>query len=546
MCHLYIEGAPDPDLVHVGAFGESCRGQHHPAPCDHIHKDSGACTFFVLGEKTDVDTVLTPAQLLARDQTRQEEMNKMSQEIVALKTRELDVDRMSKEMAEMRVMMNGLRNPPAPGGTLAESPQSDGHGLAQQASGGQGAASLLNDVQAHIDKNRVLPATTHSAGGYEGPTMPDLRKDPDLDRIAMRVLAALEDRIPQIKVNLDQTPISQHNPVSMQSAANSLQQQPRQHLSTQTRVTSALGQGPRSSLLYSNPSTLLAGQNTGHHPAYEALRGLGSDDSHPHVGAQSGGGVLLSDEEFLDASAIMQLCTVSNRRQLRPHEFARMGRFSYASKINDKNITIPLYVMGYLQHVVALLRGVVPVQSDTEVVDRIINLMTIMEITANNSTLEDFKCPGWQIGLEYGSRIFHDIEYGRLKWENLSEGLQPHTFLYAKDTVEQQAKVSRGSGGGGQPRGRGRGRGGGGRGRGGSSSDDRPEGGKVCQSYNGFWTGQGCAYEYSNNRKCGYEHFCSNCFEKSGTKEKHKAYYCTPDANSSGAATAAKPAVTSG
>ena len=85
----------------------------------------------------------------------------------------------------------------------------------------------------------------------------------------------------------------------------------------------------------------------------------------------------VSDEVFLDASAIMQLCTVSNRRQLRPHEFARMGRFSYASKINDKNITIPLYVMGYLQHVIALFRGVVFVQSDTEVVDRIINLMTI-------------------------------------------------------------------------------------------------------------------------------------------------------------------------
>ena len=57
------------------------------------------------------------------------------------------------------------------------------------------------------------------------------------------------------------------------------------------------------------------------------------------------------------------------------------------------------------------LRGIVPAQSNTEVVDRLINLMTIMEITANNSTLEDFKSPGWSIGLEYAGRIFHDIEY---------------------------------------------------------------------------------------------------------------------------------------
>ena len=67
------------------------------------------------------------------------------------------------------------------------------------------------------------------------------------------------------------------------------------------------------------------------HPAYEALKRMGvSDDdgSVPHGAQRGGGGVLLSDEEVLDASAIMQLCTVSNRRQLRPHEFAKMGRFS--------------------------------------------------------------------------------------------------------------------------------------------------------------------------------------------------------------------------
>ena len=177
-----------------------------------------------------------------------------------------------------------------------------------------------------------------------------------------------------------------------------------------------------------------------------------------HDAQRGGGGVLLSDEEVLDASAIMQLCTVSNRRQLRPHEFAKMGRFSYANKITDKNITIPLYVMGYLQHVVALLKGVVPVQSNTEVVDRLVNLMTIMEITANSSTLDDFKCPGWQIGLEYAGRLFHDLEYGRLKWENLADGLQPHTFLYAKDTVEQQNR-SNFRGGAGLDGGRGGGRG---------------------------------------------------------------------------------------
>ena len=208
--------------------------------------------------------------------------------------------------------------------------------------------------------------------------------------------------------------------------------------------------------------------------------------------------------------------------------------------------------MGYLQYVVAMLKGVAPQQSASEVLDRLSNLMTIMEITANNSTLDDFKSPGWSIGLEYAGRIFHDIEYGRVKWEDLSEGLQAHTFLYAKDTVEMQQKKDNRSND--TPKGKGGARGGKGGGRGGRGGDrsDSVQGGtKVCQSYNGFWTGSGCAYEHNNNRKCGYEHYCSACFEKSGSKENHKAYYCKSDGSSTDASKgsgseASKPTVTSG
>ena len=53
---------------------------------------------------------------------------------------------------------------------------------------------------------------------------------------------------------------------------------------------------------------------------------------------------------------------------------------------------------------------------------------------------------------------------------------------------------------------------------------------RKSMSYNRFWKGSGCAYQYSNDRKCGYEHYCSSCFKKSGVKEKHKAYYCDPAA----------------
>ena len=62
---------------------------------------------------------------------------------------------------------------------------------------------------------------------------------------------------------------------------------------------------------------------------------------------------------------------------------------------------------------------------------------------------------------------------GRVKWEDLSEGLQPNTFLYAKDTVEmKQGKGGRGNRGDQQVvRGGGGGRGRGAAGRGGGRSD---------------------------------------------------------------------------
>ena len=43
-CHLYISGAPSPDLEHVGKYGPDCDSAHHPEPCEYVHRDTGACT----------------------------------------------------------------------------------------------------------------------------------------------------------------------------------------------------------------------------------------------------------------------------------------------------------------------------------------------------------------------------------------------------------------------------------------------------------------------------------------------------------------------
>ena len=567
LCHLFIEGAPTPDLVHVGQFGPSCVApHHHPDPCDYQTREGIPCNQFGnldSNESGDVlEGKLTPAQLQARDKTRQLELDKMAAEMVSLRKQQVDMDKISSEMYEMKQLLMSLRPSPQQGSTLASSTSQEVSQSSpvvsavvsvqdQQLLGAVGGSvqpsSLHQDVASHIQNNTIPPASTQPRGIYTGPTMTELRKDDTLNLVTQQVLAVLEMRIPQIRETFATPHLAATTPHASLVTSSFHMSTP---MTTATTVTSAFTSRPVASTIpFSSPSQDLGAD----HPAYQAL--LSGHTLPVQPGSASARrpqlpGERPHSEDFMDAASIMQLCTVSNRRELRPHEFVRLGRFSYASKITDKNITVPLFVMGYLQYVVAILKGVAPRQSETEIVDRLNNLMTVMEITSNNSTLEDFKSPGWSIGLEYASRIFHDIEYGRLKWEDLSEGLQAHTFLYAKDTVEMQGKLGKGRGAvSDQPRGRGGGRGRGGKGRGGvgDKSDGYQEGIKVCQSYNGFWTGNVCAYEYTNNRKCSYEHYCSTCFDKSGTKENHKAYYCQVDGKSATSGSgAAKPAVTSG
>ena len=172
---------------------------------------------------------------------------------------------------------------------------------------------------------------------------------------------------------------------------------------------------------------------------------------------------------------------------------------------------------------------------------RLINLMNICEITSNNSTLNDFDHPAWQLGRGYGDRVLNDIQQGLRSWPDMPNHILPDVFLHVKDMVDTQTRKKDDS----NTRGGGRGkRGGGGQSR--SSSDkqgsskvsDKP---LVCTSYNDFFSGSGCAYEFNNQRKCTYEHYCSKCFAADGTKIAHKGRFC-----GGAAATTSTPVTTSG
>ena len=111
--------------------------------------------------------------------------------------------------------------------------------------------------------------------------------------------------------------------------------------------------------------------------------------------------------------------------------------------------------------------------------------MNICEITSNNSTLNDFDNPAWQLGKGYGDRVFNDIQQGLRSWSDMPNHILPDVFLHVKDMVDIQARKRDDT----NPRGgRGRGKKVGGQSR---STSDRPAGAQggdktlVCTSYNG-------------------------------------------------------------
>ena len=129
----------------------------------------------------------------------------MASEIVNLRKNQVDMDKMAADMVEMKQLMMSLRPSPQPGVSLGDiQPEVSNSGPVSslqdlglhQAAGG---LSIQEDVAQHIQKNTVPPTNIQTRGEYTGPTIADLRKDENVSLITQQVLAALEQRIPQIR-----------------------------------------------------------------------------------------------------------------------------------------------------------------------------------------------------------------------------------------------------------------------------------------------------------------------------------------------------------
>ena len=503
-CHRYKKDPPSSDVGHEGSQGESkCKLDHHPPPCDYLDEDGAHCTAHTSG---DDDSAALGQEAAAKAMEMEEKFTAQTKEMIQLKA----------EMSELRQMMGSLRMPATPGASLAATASLTAGAAtypttslvaprvsllqSQTTAAVTGQGALLSEAQNLIQLNDRGGVAGNNLQGYNGPTMKDLQHDQSISEEVQRQLSILIANTPALQ-----------KVVAGQSATPSIPVQ-----IPQSKFSRNLGgqiPGAQS----------LGAQGLGtNHIAFQAIQsGAGLD-----VAGAVGAGQPREDLNLLDMDSMLGLTV--REKQYRPHEFASRGNFFYAKSINDRNITLPLYVYGYLKHCVILLSGLVPV-AEGEVMARLVNLMNIMEITSNNSTLNDFEHPAWQLGKGYGDRLFNDIQQGHRNWLDLPNNILPDVFLHVKDMVDMQTRRKDVN----QPRGRGRGKGkGSGQER---SISDKSGGDKplVCSTYNDFFTGSGCAYEHNNQRKCSYEHYCSKCFASTGNKVGHKGRFCTD--SSSGA-----------
>ena len=196
-------------------------------------------------------------------------------------------------------------------------------------------------------------------------------------------------------------------------------------------------------------------------------------------------------------------------KQLRCHEFASTGQFSYRHQLKQDNINAVSFAFGAFKHLEACKSGLISV-SESEFLARIRHLKNVFEIACLSSKLDSFTETSWLVAREYDTRVISEIESGSKSWESLSIGIEPDSIYCAKETVDIRLKAKK------------------------KDPKDPPRGvktdkkeKKLCTTYNTHKSSDGCYWEHLNKGEtCIYDHYCSWCKQNRGVAEKHKLYSC--------------------
>ena len=247
--------------------------------------------------------------------------------------------------------------------------------------------------------------------------------------------------------------------------------------------------------------------------------GLRNEIPAPASNPLSGMGAALgyrNDSPAQVISSVDQLYAATVKcKQLKAFEFAAtQSQFPYKSSLNQNNINAVAFAYGSFKHLEAIMTGLIPGVSETELIARVRHLKNVYEVCCLSSNLSTFAEPSWQVAREYDARIMSDIESGGKTWEGLSNGLETDAIYVAKEIcelknkkrakTEKTDKVDVKSDK--------------------SKKDPKSNG---CTTYNTHRASDGCYWEHLNKgEKCVYDHFCSWCKTNRNLVEQHKSLTC--------------------
>ena len=209
--------------------------------------------------------------------------------------------------------------------------------------------------------------------------------------------------------------------------------------------------------------------------------------------------------------------TIKNK-QLRAFEFAASSMFPYKSQLTQNNCNAVVFAYGSLKHLEAIVSGLIPGVSETELLARIRHLKNVFEVVSLSSNLASFSEPAWQVAREYDNKIVSDIESGAKTWQGLSIGLETDAIYVAKEVTELKNR----------PKNKAK-----------EKTDKfdksdksdkalKKDPGSGCTTYNTHRSSEGCYWESVNQGKtCVYDHSCSWCKTNRETVERHKSINCT-------------------
>ena len=568
-CHLYITGAPDPSLDHSGSIsGSLCVLPHHPAPCPFIDAHDNPCNYEDLGVANldDVPVTVPSAANVGATVSELQEVFHLQEQLQRLQ-RERDDERRRAELLQLAndnlqssharlsqaVAHSGVSSLGAFGGVPATTTSSTstttstvscsttprmGTGFSSSlvtprtfpptpaartvssacllpthprvaALGGAISslpASLSDAVSNHVVRNTVSVADVPSSiPGYGGPTVPDLRRDPEANALAQRAMDILLGQIPALA---PAPSVPQQAPGSVSRNVPGALFPPVPGLSN-----------PRSLQNLPPPASVPSGWGMLSRPVLDPQQArldllqqqLDELQLHPGQGVQES---FHHHQDIFpqEASATVSLDSLASRtikcKQYKAVDFAKLGTFPYSSQIKQANLNLSLFSYGSLRHILYLIDGTLPPVKPEELCARLQHLINVFEIVSLSSSITDFDNNAWKIGKEYDARIISDLELGIKQWCSLDRAIDPTAWQFAKELVGK-SKPNQSQ----------------------SKSQGNSSSTKLCTTWNTFKR-DGCHYKFTNpGEVCVFQHVCSKC------RKNHKAWQC-PNQSASNSATA--------